>query len=97
MSMFDCELAILERGENAAWFLEIKKKAFLEGAASVIYDISQIPERIKDKDKKITVSSVTDWAEKKLDEINRELNQMGAFELQFMLIDRFPKKETEKE
>ena len=73
---------------------EIKKKEFLEGATSIIYDISQIPEQIKDKNKKITVSSVTDWAEKKLDEINRELNQMSAFELTVMLTP-FPKQETE--
>jgi hypothetical protein len=93
-NMFMTELEILERGDGA-WLLEIKKKAFLEGAAAVIYDLSQTPERIKDKNKKITGDSVTEWAEKQLDAINSELNQMSAFELQFMLMDRFPKQEAE--
>jgi hypothetical protein len=83
-SMFATELDINERGQGA-WLQEIKKKAFLEGAASIIYDISQIPERIKDKDQKITVGSVTDWAEEQLAAINSELNLMVAFELTAML------------
>jgi len=95
--IFMTELEILEHEGTGPWLMEIKKKAFLEGAASVIYDLATVPEEIKNKDGKISTKKVAEWAEKQLAAINNELNQLSAFELIFMLTDNYRKRKTEIE
>ena len=85
-SMFYTELEILEHEGTGPWLLEIKKKAFLEGAAAVLYDLAEIPQDIKGKNGKVSVDQVVKWAQQKIDAINNELNQLMAFELSHMLI-----------
>ena len=84
--MFCTKLEILEHEGTGPWLLEIKKKAFLEGAAAVLYDLAEIPQDIKGKNGKVSVDQVVKWAQQKIDAINNELNQLMAFELSYMLI-----------
>lgn len=89
--MFMTELEILEHEDLGPWFMEIKKKAFLEGAASVLFDLAEIPQEIREKNSKVVkVEKIADWAEKKIETINRELNQLMAFELTYILAQNLP-------
>lgn len=84
--MFMTELKILEHEGTGPWLLEIKKKAFLEGAVAVLYDLAEIPQDLKGKNGKVNMDQVTRWAQRKIDAINVELNQLMAFELMFILV-----------
>ena len=93
-SMFMTELEILEHEDLGSWFMEIKKKAFLEGAVAVLYALAEIPSEIEGKDGKVRTEKVTEWATKQIETINHELNQQMAFERTYMLADALPRVTT---
>lgn len=85
MSTFSAELEILEREATGPLLLKIKRKAFLEGAVAVLSELAEIPAEMKAKHKKVDTEEVVQWAQKKIDEINRQLNEQATFELIHML------------
>jgi len=57
----------------------------LEGATAVLHDIAEIPAEVKAKHGKVDTKEIVQWAQKKIDAINQELNVINAFELIHML------------
>ena len=96
-SMFMAELEILEHEDLGPWFMEIKKKAFLEGAVAVLYELAEIPQKIKEDNSKIvSTKKISDWATKQIDAINHELNQVMTFELHSMISHNLPGERDEQ-
>lgn len=96
-SMFDVELGILENNENPVWFLEIKKKSFLEGAAAILHELADMPNEIPREDGKIDAKEVKTWAQKKISKINFELNRQLFCELSYILPESKPKETKQNE